>query len=147
MHAANPPTERIRFLHTYHSNQGQMHQIRTSIDVQPHNLDTPQSNPTRFPRRMPQSLRQRSHALSQPEPSHSQRSHETATSRNSKHHRKATAIAPIRQAASNRSSRPDCRQRHLEQRYLRDIIPHRTDPTQNRSITVLRSSSKTTTAL
>jgi hypothetical protein len=49
-----------------------------------------------------------SHALSQPEPSHSQRSHETATSRNSKHHRKATAIAPIRQATSNHSSRPDC---------------------------------------
>ncbi len=94
--------------------------------MQPHNLDTPQSNPTRFSRQMPKSLSQRSHALSQPKPSHHKRPHETAPSRYSKHHHTTTVIAPIRQAGSNRSSRPDCRRRELDRRYLRAIIPCRT---------------------
>jgi hypothetical protein len=39
IHAAKPPTERIRFLHTHRPDQGQQHQVRTSIDVQSHDLD------------------------------------------------------------------------------------------------------------
>ena len=108
------------------SEQGQHHQIRASINVQPQNLDTPQSNPTLFSRRMPQSLSQRSHALSQPEPSHRKRPHEMTPSRHLKHHHIVTAIAPIRQAGSNHTSRPDCRRRQLDRRYLRAIIPRRT---------------------
>jgi len=130
LHAAKPPTERIWFLHTHHPNQGQQHQICTSIDAQPQNLDTPQSNPMRFPRRMPQSLSQRSHALSQPKPSHRKRPHETASSRYLKHHHTTNTIATIRQAGSNRSSRPNCGQRQLDRQYLRAIIPCRT--TQSR---------------
>ena len=114
------------FLHTHHPNQGQQHQICTSIDVQPHNLDTPQSNPTRFSRRMPKSLSQRRHALSQPKPSHRKRPHETTSSRYLKHHHTTTTIATIRQAGSNRTrSRPDCGQRQVDRRYLRAIIPRR----------------------
>ena len=76
---------------------------------------------------MPQSHSQGSHGLSQPEPSHRKRPHETAPPRYSKHQHKATAIAPIRQKKYNCSSRPNCGQRNLDRRYLRAIIPCRTD--------------------
>ena len=74
---------------------------------------------------MSQSLSQRSHALSQPKPSHRKRPHETTPSRYLKHHHTATAIIPIRQAGSNHTSRPVGGQRQLDRRYLRTSIPHR----------------------
>ena len=46
-----PPKDFGLFTHT-----GQQHQVCTPINVQPHDLDTPQSNPVRLPRRMPKSL-------------------------------------------------------------------------------------------
>ena len=51
-----PPPKDCGFLYTYRPIQGQQHQVRTPIDVQPHDLDTPQSNPARLPRRLPKSL-------------------------------------------------------------------------------------------
>ena len=104
---SNPPPGGFWVVHAHCPNQSQQHQIHTSIIVEPHNLDNPQSDSTRIPRRMPQPLGQRGHMLPQPEPSHSKRPHEMASSRHSKHHRTATTIAPIRQTGSNRTSRPD----------------------------------------
>jgi hypothetical protein len=114
-----PPPQGFRFLHTHRTNQGQQHQVCTPINVQPHDLDTPQSNPTRVSQRMPQSLSQRSDTLPQPESSHRKRPHETAPSRYSKHHRTTTASATIRQTGSNRTSRPDRGRRQLDGSYIR----------------------------
>ena len=108
-------------------NQGQQYQVHPSIDVQPQNHDTPQSNPTRFPRWVPQSISQRSNAIPQPDSSHRKRPHEAAPSGYSKHNNTATATATFRHTRSYYCARhPNCGRRQLDGRYICAIVPRRT---------------------